>query len=395
MLIENNTSPATLFLIESTENLQNVCHNLKSHTEIAVDLEGNSLHHYKESISLIQISVLGIDYIIDPLKIDDLSALFEILTDASIQKVMHGSDFDVMSLQRDFGVKINNLFDTQIAAYLVGEEGLSLAFLLEKYFAVELEKSLQKHDWSSRPLEQNHLSYARSDTHWLLALKEILIGKLQKESLFDASIEESYLLSQKEFVDRKSEPTAYLRVKGSKKLSPEQKKRLYFLWALREDIAEKRDLPPFKIFSDSHIISLCQLKDCKTDIIAKIIGHRNATRYANKIQNALVEGDQSHVDPPQYKRILAQKIYGQDIVINQLKEWRSSKNSSNVRMSLLPTNQQLKDISQIPLQSIKDIQQNMRNWQFQMWGEEIWNKLQPSLEKINKRRSKQNSKKQH
>ena len=182
---------------------------------------------------------------------------------------MHGSDFDVMSLQRDFGVKINNLFDTQIAAYLIGEEGLSLAFLLEKYFAVELEKSLQKHDWSARPLERHHLHYARSDTHWLLALKEILIARLQQESLLDASIEESYLLSQKDFVDRKNEPTAYLRVKGSKKLSPEQKKRLYYLWALRENIAEKRDLPPFKIFSDSNIISLCQLKDCQTDSIAK------------------------------------------------------------------------------------------------------------------------------
>ena len=132
---------------------------------------------------------------------------------------MHGSDFDVMSLQRDFNIKINNLFDTQIAAYLLGEEGLSLASLLEVYFAVELEKTLQKHDWSHRPLEKHHLKYARSDTHWLLGLQEILVSKLHSESLYEASIEESYLLSQKEFVDRKNEPTSYLRVKGSKKLS--------------------------------------------------------------------------------------------------------------------------------------------------------------------------------
>ena len=120
----------------------------------------------------------------------------------------------------------------------------------------------------------------------------------------------------------------YLRVKGSKKLSPDQKKRLYFLWELRETIAQNRDLPPFKILSDSHIISLCQLKDSQNSVIANIIGHRNASRYATKIQEALQEGDQSTIVLPQYQRIIVQKIYGQDIIINQLKEWRSKKNNA-------------------------------------------------------------------
>ena len=90
-------------------------------------------------------------------------------------------------------------------------------------------------------------------------------------------------------------------------MSPEQKKRLYYLWALRENIAEKRTYLPLKYFSDSNIISLCQLKDCQTDSIAKVIGHRNAARYANKIQEALVEGDQWTEDPPQYKRTTVQR----------------------------------------------------------------------------------------
>ena len=385
---KKSNSPAPIQLIETEDKLQNICNILRQHNKIAVDLEGNSLHHYQESISLIQVSIKGLDFIIDPLKISNLSSLFDIFIDPSIEKIMHGSDFDVMSLQRDFDIKIKNLFDTQIAAYMLGIEGLSLASLLENYFSVELEKSLQKHDWSHRPLEQNHLEYARNDTHWLLALQEILVNKLQSERLYDAVIEECTILSNKDFVARKSEETAFLRVKGSQKLSQAQKKRLFFLWNFRENCAKDRDLPTFKVFSDSQVVGLCQLTEINKTIISKILGLKNATRYGDSILNIIAKADVSTLVLPEYQKPIVPKAHGQEIIINQLKEWRTKKKDTNIRISLLPTNQQLKDISLGEVQTKADISKIMRHWQFQMWGDEIWNKLEPHIQKLYSKKKK-------
>ena len=385
---QNSKSSNEILLIETEEMLQNICVLLRQQKKIAVDLEGNSLHHYQENISLIQVSIKGSDFIIDPLKISNLSPLFDIFIDPSIQKIMHGSDFDVMSLQRDFNIKIKNLFDTQIAAYMLGLEGLSLASLLEHYFSVELEKALQKHDWSFRPLDRDHLEYARNDTHWLLALQEILVHQLQSEQLIDAVLEECTILSNKEFVDRRNEETAFLRVKGSQKLSPNQKKRLYFIWSFRENCAKERDLPTFKVFSDSQIVSLCQTTEINRAIISKILGTKNFIRYGDNILSIIENADISTLVLPEYPKLTIPKVYGQEIIINQLKEWRTKKKDTNIRISLLPTNQQLKDISQAKVQSKADISKNMRNWQFQMWGDEIWNTLEPHIQKLYSKKKK-------
>ena len=234
-------------LIETQDKLKELCrHILHQQKKIAVDLEGNS-HHYHESISLIQVSILGSDFIIDPLKIDDLSCFLKFWSNL-LYKKSYGSDFDVVSLQRDFNIKVKNLFDTQIAAYMLGLEGLGLAALLKHYFAIELEKSLQKHDWSYRPLEQNHLEYARNDTHWLLALHEILINSLQKEQLIEAVLEESEILSNKDFVDRRNEETAFLRVKGSSKIIRRSKKTTVFYLELSRKCAKKETFPLLRFF---------------------------------------------------------------------------------------------------------------------------------------------------
>ena len=110
------------------------------------------------------------DYIIDPLTIDDLQPFLDILHDASIRKIMHGSDFDIVSFKRDYDTQIHNLFDTLVAARFLRYDGLGLAALIQRHFGFTLDKKYQKHDWGRRPLLQEHLDYARGDTHWLLAL---------------------------------------------------------------------------------------------------------------------------------------------------------------------------------------------------------------------------------
>ena len=114
----------------------------------------------------------------DLVKITDLTPMIRILESPDILKVMHGADYDVVSLKRDYNCQIQALFDTAIAAQFLDYEKFGLAHLIERHFGLVLEKKYQKHDWSKRPLYQEHIDYARSDTHFLLSLQELLQRQL-------------------------------------------------------------------------------------------------------------------------------------------------------------------------------------------------------------------------
>ena len=91
-----------------------------------------------------------------------------------MQKVFHDADYDLRLLRQDYGWQVANLFDTRIAAQLLGERAFGLAALLEQEFGVRLDKKHQRADWSMRPLTPDMLDYAAQDTYWLLGLRDRL-----------------------------------------------------------------------------------------------------------------------------------------------------------------------------------------------------------------------------
>ena len=142
---------------------------------MAVDTEADSLHHYIEKLCLVQVSVPEEDMVIDPLVSLDLKPLVELLNRKSL--ILHGADFDIRILKRFYAFEPREIFDTMIAAQLLGYEKQGLADLAEKHCGVVLSKSAQKADWSVRPLNEKLLLYAANDTHYLLPLR----AKLQEE----------------------------------------------------------------------------------------------------------------------------------------------------------------------------------------------------------------------
>jgi ribonuclease D len=167
-------------MVEDDEALVALAERLRSATVIGVDTESDSMYHYKEKVCLVQITDAHGDIIVDPLTIDDMSPLEPIFADPSVVKIFHGADYDIVSLKRDFGYQTNNLFDTLVAAQFLGLQGLGLADLIGRFFGIPIDKKFQRHDWSRRPLHPEHLDYARGDTHWLLALREILLRRLER-----------------------------------------------------------------------------------------------------------------------------------------------------------------------------------------------------------------------
>ena len=157
--------------IDDTESLVRELQRLGS-DGFSVDTEADSMHHFQEKVCLIQISNPGVDLLIDPLAEIDLEMLGALLADPTSRKILHGADYDVRMLQRDFSFEIRGLYDTMIAARLAGESAFGLAALLDKYIGVKLDKQFQRADWSIRPLSGPMLQYASSDTHYLEELRQ-------------------------------------------------------------------------------------------------------------------------------------------------------------------------------------------------------------------------------
>ncbi|EMR11807.1 hypothetical protein PNEG_00233 [Pneumocystis murina B123] len=178
--------------VDTVEILKEMLKDLKNTAEIAVDLEHHDYRSYQGFVCLMQISTRRVDWIVDTLELrEELEILNEVFTDSNIIKVFHGASMDIIWLQRDFGLYIVGLFDTYHATKILEFEGHSLAFLLKKYVNFNTDKRYQLADWRIRPLPEEMLSYARSDTHFLLYIYD----HLKNELLLKSTLTHNLLLS--------------------------------------------------------------------------------------------------------------------------------------------------------------------------------------------------------
>ena len=143
--------PKTVHIVNDTDTLNECIEKLKKSREVAVDTESDSLFVYFEKVCLIQISADGQSYVIDPLETGDLSPLNDIFSDPGVLKIFHAAEYDLMCLKRDFGFEFANLFDTMIAARMLGRKEIGLGSLLESEFDIHLDKHYQKANWGIRP----------------------------------------------------------------------------------------------------------------------------------------------------------------------------------------------------------------------------------------------------
>src|SRR5258707_4438061 len=153
-------------LVSTPTALRVLVDELQKQSLIAVDTESNSLYAYQERVCLIQISTLDHDWLVDPLALDDLSPLAPLFASTAIEKVFHAAEYDLMCMKRDFGFTFNNLFDTMLAARIIGLKAFGLGALLEQYFGVQADKRFQRADWSQRPIPIEQVRYAQQDTHY-------------------------------------------------------------------------------------------------------------------------------------------------------------------------------------------------------------------------------------
>ncbi len=278
-------------VIENQEGLKELAGRLSCEDSFAIDIEADSLHNYEGKVCLIQISTKEENYIIDVLKLQDLEPLRPLLFDDRIEKVLHGADYDIRMLAKDYGMEIRNLFDTMIAGQILGLKGLGLAALLNDYFKVNIDKGLQKADWSKRPLSKEMLSYAALDTAHLLGLRDLLASKLEIKGRMEWAREEFHLLSLNRAKPR--QPVSVLTVKGVRDLNGRQLAVLQALLEFRDAEARELDRPPFKVLGSDLLIDIAKAHPSTLEGLRNIRGvtERVVERYGKRVLEAIKKGN--------------------------------------------------------------------------------------------------------
>jgi ribonuclease D len=239
-------------LIDTAAALEIILPALKPITRVAVDTEADSLHCYHEKLCLVQMSFGGNNYLVDPLAEFDLAPLSAALSGKEI--VLQGADFDLRLMKRDMRFTASKVFDTVVAARLLGIREFSLAALVERYFGVTLQKGSQKANWAQRPLPRQMAEYAMNDTRYLLPLAERMEEELRAKGRwewFEQSCERGRVQAA---VQRVRDEEEAWRISGSGTLSPRASAILRALWRWRDQEAQAADRPAFHILQNHLLI---------------------------------------------------------------------------------------------------------------------------------------------
>ncbi len=225
--------------------------DLVTQSRVAVDTESNSLHAFREQVCLVQFSTTHADYLLDPLALKDLSILAPIFSNPNIEKIFHAAEYDLVCLRRDFNFSFANLFDTMQAARILGYPAVGLDRLLGDKFKIQTDKRHQKANWAARPLTKEQIHYARLDTHYLFALRDVLEDELRKKDRLTFAKEDFVRAClPHEEPKQKVNGESWVRFAGRKDLSLRELTILAYLCKWRDREAEKLNRPPYKVIMD-------------------------------------------------------------------------------------------------------------------------------------------------
>lgn len=249
--------PAAIY-IDNTNDLRTLVQSLSQETLIALDTESNSMHAYRGRVCLVQLSTRQQDYIIDPLAIDDMQPLGDLLLNPTIEKIFHAAEYDLICMQRDFDFGIANVFDTMLAARVLGIPSVGLGDMLHEFFDVTVDKRHQLDDWGQRPLPQDSLIYAQMDTHYLPRLRDALEDRLIKTGHLEEAQEVFRDLMLIDVEEKAFDPDGYWKIGRPRALNRREMTFLKELYLVRDAIAQEEDVPPYKVFTNKTMIYMAQ-----------------------------------------------------------------------------------------------------------------------------------------
>jgi ribonuclease D len=276
-------SNTDVLIVTDNNQLTEWCRTLERFDPVAVDTEGDSLHCYFEKLCLIQISVPNQNLLIDPLAALDFARFNAILSQRQI--ILHGCDYDLRMLRRGIGFVPGPVFDTYLAAKLVGLKEVGLATLLKNFFGVDTPKSSQKANWAKRPLPPNMIAYAMNDTRYLIELADKLGTELRAKGRWEWFTESCVRAVQAAAEDREKDPDRIWKISGSALLKGRPLAVLRGIWLWRDMEARNADRPAFHILRNEELLELAG-SEGQSPLPRHVQGSRRA-RLEGALQAAL------------------------------------------------------------------------------------------------------------
>lgn len=278
----------TFTLIETAQDLAPVESELWSAESIALDCEAAGFHRYSDRLCLMQLTVDDRTFLIDTLAVDPSETLEPILQESAPGVLMHGADYDIRLIRRDLGLHIRGLFDTQIAAALLGEPAIGLQALLDAHLGVHIPKKFQRADWAVRPLPEAMLEYATSDTVHLHALVDRLRERLEAAGRLSWAEEEFRVLEGvADQVEESESVDPVTRVKGARDLEPRELAVLREALEWRDRIARDRDRALFRVAHDAVLLDVARALPAHVGALREVAGL--SSRLIDSHGEALVE----------------------------------------------------------------------------------------------------------
>lgn len=361
--------------IRTAEELDDLVDELAGCRAIGIDTEADSLHHYTEKVCLLQLTAFGgSSWLIDPLALRDLSALAPILADAAVLKVVHGGDNDVMSLRRDFGFSFRCMFDTSIAARLLGDTEVGLQALVRNELGIELSKGSQRDDWSKRPLTAKQEAYALADVAHLMALAARLTERLAEAGRTHWAREEFEALASLPAAQKRTGPDEFRRIKGSAKLSRRQQAVLRELYLWREERAALADRPPFKIVGPEVLLALAERSPTTIDEVSDALASYPRQRSQIEVVHAAIQRGLSLPDAELPRRDPGERTTLSAAArrrMDALRAWRDRvAKQSRLDPSIVLSSRLIERLAQTAPTTLDDLAalDGLRRWRVAEWG---------------------------
>jgi len=375
-------------LIDDAAGLRELVMRLQDKRSIALDTESDSLFSYYPKVCLIQLSVYvdGIDaadgevadYLVDPMAIDDMTPLGDLIGHPDREIVMHAADNDLLVLQRDFGISIQRIFDTQLAARILGRDKVGLAAILDDEFGVTSNKQMQRTNWGSRPLKQEQIVYAMKDTHYLLPLRAKFRTELENAGRWEEAQEAFEILVGTDFEDKEPPERSMWQLKETRSVPKESLGVLEALWEWREAEAQRRDMPPFKVMRNNELAVLAERQPTTVQALSNMrgVGGGTVRRYGTQLVAAIEEGQ--HRPVPDFPEPVSRPEYTLDrktmALYDKLRAWRTkTADARHVAPEIIAANSILLEVAKREPADLTELQEirEIGPWKAKTYGPDI------------------------
>lgn len=375
--LAENRDDHPLEYLDTTEGVERLAEELSGTTELAVDTEGASFHRFVDRVYLLQLSTRDVSAIVDPLPIGTPEGLGALVESERVEKIFHDADYDLRLLRQDYGWQIRNVFDTRVAAQLIGLKAFGLAALLERYFGVKLDKQYQRADWSQRPLTQGMLDYAAQDTRWLPGLRDRLRDELDSRGRLHWAAEEFRRLETVHW-EAEEPGSAFLRLKGARDLNRRELAVLRELVSWRDSVAAELDRATFRVMSNDTLLAIAHQQPDNRDALAAVKGmprgileHRGSELLA-RVTRGLAVPESELPRFPRSRRW--ERDPDLDERVSRLKTIRDRVAAQlELDPGVLCSRDRLETIARSQPQSLAELAETpgMRGWQVEVLGDEM------------------------